>query len=220
MITYFTHTEPGGHAENEDRLEVVRLSHDLPAYLGVLADGQGGQAGGARAATVACRSCVERAASFSFDQLLSPLTWPTLLRHSDEAVTSDPEAGYSTLVGFCLTETTLCGASSGDSALLVRNAGKPPMILTAHQFKNPPVGCGAAVFVPFVLRLIAPWMVLAMTDGVWKYAGWETLFAAVANDNAEAILRSIHTRCVLPASGKLQDDFTLVIFQSVNRSRE
>lgn len=213
MIAYFTHTEPGGHEKNEDRLEVVPLRQTVSGYLCALADGQGGQAGGAEAAEIACRNCVGSAASFSLDQLLSPLTWPTILRQSDEMVANNPQAGFTTLIGFCLTETAVCGASSGDSAVLLMNAGKRPLVLTGQQYKNPPVGCGAAVFMPFASPLIAPWTVLAMTDGVWKYAGWDTLFAVTESDRAEAILHRVHAKAVLPASAKLQDDFSLVVFQ-------
>jgi serine/threonine protein phosphatase PrpC len=210
VISYFTHTEPGGHEANEDRLAVVSVSS---AFLCALADGQGGQAGGAAAAEAACQTCIKTAASFRLDQLLSPLVWPSLLRSSDEAVARNPVAGYTTLIAFCLTENEVCGASSGDSAVLLLNAGEPPLILTKHQIKNPPVGSGAAVFVPFTSRLISPWTVLAMTDGVWKYAGWQAIVTAAEEESGEAIIRRIRDKAALVHTGRLQDDFTLVLFQ-------
>jgi hypothetical protein len=213
VITHFTHTEPGGHEENEDRLNVIPLPGVPCAYLCAVADGQGGQTGGARAATLACHASMETATSLRLDQLLSLLTWPAMLRRCDEAVAKAPDAGYTTLITFCLTETELCGASSGDSAVLLLNAGEPPLLLTQRQFKDPPVGCGTAVFVPFASRLVSPWTVLAMTDGVWKYAGWPTIIAAAGNDTGEAIIQQVRAKAVLPGSGQLQDDFTLAIFQ-------
>jgi hypothetical protein len=123
------------------------------------------------------------------------------------------KAGFTTLIGFCLTENALCGASSGDSAVALLNAGEPPRILTKHQMKNPPVGSRGAIFVPFSVRLVHPWTVLAMTDGVWKYAGWDTIFAVSSEGAGEAILQKVREKAALPRTGQLQDDFTLVVFQ-------
>ena len=53
-------------------------------------------------------------------------------------------------------------------------AGKATVV-TGCQTKDPPVGSGEAFFVPFAAELTPPWLVLAMTDGVWKYAGWHRL---------------------------------------------
>jgi serine/threonine protein phosphatase PrpC len=144
MITYRTHTEPGGHAENQDCLRVSPVVGVPCGYLCAVADGQGGQAGAALAASIACQSCLEFASSFRLDRLLSPLTWPVILRQSDEAVAAAANAGFTTLIGFCLTEDALCGGSSGDSAVLLLSAGQSPRILTDRQVKNPPVGSGGA----------------------------------------------------------------------------
>ena len=48
MITSFTHTEPGGHPENEDRFEVRPVPGGPGCYLCAVADGQGGRSGGVR----------------------------------------------------------------------------------------------------------------------------------------------------------------------------
>ena len=58
---------------------------------------------------------------------------------------------------------------------MICSAGETIQELTSSQRKNPPVGSGGAIFVPFACRLIRPWQVLAMSDGVWKYAGWEAI---------------------------------------------
>lgn len=213
MIAYFTHTEPGGHDENQDYAEVRSIPGPSPRYVCTVADGQGGQAGAARAASIACQSCLERISSFRALQLLSPSTWTDILRKADKAVADVEEAGYTTLVAFCLTEAMLCGASSGDSAAAVLNAGQPPCILTKHQMKNPPVGSRGAIFVPFSLRLVHPWTVLATTDGVWKYVGWDSIFAVASEGDGETIIRKLREKAALPRTGALQDDFTLVVFQ-------
>lgn len=213
MIAYFAHTEPGGHEENQDCFDVRSVADSSACYVCAIADGQGGQAGAARAAAVACQCCLDGVSSFRARQLLSPSTWSDILRNADKAVADADEAGYTTLIAFCLTETMLCGASSGDSAVAVLNAGQPPCILTKHQMKNPPVGSSGAVFVPFSMHLVPPWTVLAMTDGVWKYAGWDSIFAIAAEGNGEAILHKLREKAALPRTGALQDDFTLVVFQ-------
>jgi hypothetical protein len=79
--------------------------------------------------------------------------------------------------------------------------------------KNPPVGSRGAVFVPFSLQLVHPWTVLAMTDDVWKYAGWDNIFAALSKATGEDILLTLREKAALPRTGQLQDDFTLVVFQ-------
>lgn len=212
MIAYFAHTEPGGHEENQDRFEVRSVAGSSDCYVCAIADGQGGQAGAALAAAIACQSCLDGVSSFRTDQLLSASIWPAILHDADKAVADAEGAGYTTLIAFCLTETMLCGASSGDSAVAVLNAREPPCILTKQQMKNPPVGSRRAIFVPFAKRLVRPWTVLAMTDGVWKYAGWDNIFAAASEGDGAAIIRKLREKSALPRTGALQDDFTLVVF--------
>jgi hypothetical protein len=89
----------------------------------------------------------------------------------------------------------------------------PGVVLTNRQNKNPPVGSGAAYFVPFAARLVCPWVVLAMSDGVWKYVGWDNVFKAASEQDGPKIIETIRERARLPGSGNLQDDFTLVAFQ-------
>src|SRR5262249_2410116 len=108
----------------------------------------------------------------------------------------------------------LWGASSGDSAALVVNAGQPGNILTNRQKKNPPLGSGEAVFVNFGSRLARPWTVLAMTDGVWKYAGWEVILKMGAEKRREEVIPALRYRARLQRSGSFQDDFTLIVLHN------
>jgi serine/threonine protein phosphatase PrpC len=213
VIAVFKHTEAGGHSENQDCLDIRLVGGAGDCYLCAVADGQGGQHGAAFASVSACKACLETAFTYPRNQLLTATSWPTVLRTADEAVADATDAGFTTLVGFCLTETALCGGSSGDSALVVWNECQPACVLTKHQAKNPPVGSRGAVFVPFASRLLSPWTVLAMTDGVWKYAGWECVLSAASEGTGQAIINKLRGKAALPSSGRLQDDFTLVVFQ-------
>ncbi len=213
MIVYFAHTEPGGHEENQDRFEVRVIPGPPTSYACAVADGQGGQAGAAKAAATACQNCLDRSSSFRIDKLLSPSIWSSILPDADKAVADAEGAGYTTLIGFCLTETKLCGGSSGDSAVAVLNNGEPPRILTKHQMKNPPVGSRGAIFVPFSIELVHPWTVLVMTDGVWKYAGWDSIFAAASAETGDSIIHKLREKSALARTGGLQDDFTFIVFQ-------
>jgi hypothetical protein len=198
---------------NEDAFDIRRHPLEPECFLGAVADGQGGRAGGAAAAQEACRVFIELAGRAPWKNLAFPTVLTEILRAVDRAVCEHPQAGFTTLVAFIITDTYLWGASSGDSAALVANANQPANIVTARQVKNLPVGSGAAVFVNFDSPLQVPWTVLAMTDGVWKYAGWENILKRVAERSGEEIINSLCERARLPRTGQFQDDFTLLVFQ-------
>jgi hypothetical protein len=52
-----------------------------------------------------------------------------------------------------------------------------------------------------------------MTDGVWKYADWESVLTASAEGTTEMIIHNLRARAALTRTGNLQDDFTLAVFQ-------
>ena len=211
MIRTLSHSEAGGHAENEDAFD-IRTHPDAPECLLVaVADGQGGRAGAGMAARLACKICLDAASSLTPAKLFLPSTWVTILATADEAVSAEPAAGFTTLIGFFVAGDWLCGASSGDSAVYYLSSGKKGEVITERQHKDPPVGSGAANFVPFGAQLQRPWIVLAMTDGAWKYAGWDTLCKVAAEQRDDAVIGRVLDRARLPRSGGLQDDFTLVV---------
>jgi PPM family protein phosphatase len=209
MPNILTFTEAGGRLENEDALLVVPHSGDADSLICVLADGQGGQPHGGPAARLACRAAIDLAHATPPAELLLSEWWTTTLGQVDRKVQTDPGAGLTTLVAFCVGRDQVLGASSGDSAAVALIGDRSARVLTARQFKNPPVGSGVAAFVPFETNLIAPWMVLVMSDGVWKYVGWEAILGADPARSAEEILAELQARARLPGSGKFQDDFTL-----------
>lgn len=206
-------TECGDHAENEDSFAVASLLQSQSGCLIVLADGQGGRAGGRRAAELACQTVVRSASQVSEHLLAKPDTWPSLLRTADDAVNEDPVAGFTTLVAMYLSSSVVCGASSGDSAAVVIRENSEAVRLTDRQKKNPPVGCGGAEFVTFSHALEPDGRVILMSDGVWKYVGWDRIYSIVRDQSGEQMIDSLQAAARLPRSGLFQDDFTVVVVE-------
>ena len=205
-------SEVGGHLQNEDAFIVRQHPFDESLTVCVVADGQGGQAGGGLAAELACRTAFEAAAAISPERFAEPLVWFSLLRKVDEAVRLDSEAGFTTFVGLCTMEDRVVGISCGDSgALLV--SGSQACELTRGQSKNPPVGSGSAVPVPFLAKAVAPWRLLVMTDGVWKYVGWQQLIAVAKREQGAELVGELQRSARLPGSGRFQDDFTILLLE-------
>ncbi len=221
MILATHHSEPGGHAENQDCCLLSRHSSDPDCWFAAVADGQGGRAGAAEAARIACATVADQLQRQQADRLLQPHLWLGLLAAADQAVAAAPETGFCTLAALVLTESKLAGASSGDSAVVLFPAGQPMRILTSGQRKNPPVGSGSAEFVPFAAPLSPPWTVLLLTDGVWKYGGWEFLQRLDPRLLGEELIQLLRRKATLPGAKEpdtyrgLQDDFTLVVLQGV-----
>jgi hypothetical protein len=208
MFAIVTHSERGWHARNEDAFAITYHPACPDCLLCAIADGQGGWPGGAEAARLACQAFVDLAGRLPVERLFHQGACASLGRAVDEAVEREAGAGYTTLVMLAVYDGELVGTSSGDSAAVLFNAGECT-VLTAEQFKNPPVGSGTAVFREFGARLLAPWALLAVTDGVWKYTGWEAVLAA-ASGPSETAVAGLRERAVLQG-GELQDDFTLVL---------
>jgi hypothetical protein len=218
MIHVHSFSEPGGHAVNEDAFAVHRHPGDPIGWLCFLADGQGGRAGGARAAQVACRAAAEAASSLPAERLTDGLVWTEILRQADQAVADDGVAGFTTLLGFWIAEGIVCGASSGDSAVFAISQPGGVQELTAHQHKNPPIGSSGALPVPFTAGLGPAFLVLAMSDGVWKYAGLELIFKLSVTASGPEVIEALKKKARLPGSGRFPDDFTLVLFRPGSES--
>ena len=205
MIRTYSFSAAGGHPVNEDAF----VLHQLPledGYFVALADGQGGRAGGRRAAQLACQIAAARFAECR--------DWTASLTAADAAVAADAEAGFTTLVGLCATRDRVAGASCGDSAAVAVCGGSAPRVLTSRQFKNPPVGSGEATFIPFEMELAPSWRLLAMSDGVWKYASWDRVWDCAARLSGEELIAELQQAARLKTSGEFQDDFTVVLLES------
>jgi hypothetical protein len=137
-----------------------------------------------------------------------------VLLSTDAVVAKDSDAGFTTLIGLEVRGDLVSGASCGDSAVLAVTGSGELKELTEKQVKNPPVGSGEAVFVPFEAELVRPWRVLAMTDGVWKYVGWDRIHELAAKYGGEELLAALQNAARLPRTGQFQDDFTLVLIEA------
>ncbi len=210
MVEVHTISEPGGHAINEDAYFFNAHPTDAGCWLCCVADGQGGRAGGARAAQLACQSVIEVACRTPVGMLVGARAWGFLLQGADQSIAADSEAGFTTLIGFCIRLGRIVGASSGDSAVLLLNRERDA-ILTDGQAKNPPVGSGSAVLTEFTAELGDGWRVLAMTDGVWKYVGWNRVISTTRNLSGRAVLEELRELARLPRTSELQDDFTAIL---------
>ncbi len=218
MLSVLTYSDVGGHANNEDAFAVQCHPLAPAAVVCVVADGQGGRAGGGPAAQLACRAGLEILVKSPPDKLSDQRLWVGLLRTVDEAVRKDESAGFTTFVGMCVTADRVVGVSSGDSAaLVVTPTGAAE--LTRGQQKNPPVGSGMAVAVPFEAELDEPWQLLVMTDGVWKYVGWKRVIEVAQRARGAELLLQLDKAARLPGSGQFPDDFTVVLVEPLNESQ-
>ncbi|MDX1653847.1 MAG: protein phosphatase 2C domain-containing protein [Candidatus Competibacteraceae bacterium] len=204
---------PGRGPENQDALAVVCHPQDRDLLLLALADGQGGQPGGGAAARLAVASVLESALLCSPAALMDPDRWPALLEQADRRVWETAGAGFTTLLACCLTAHRLAGAANGDGALVVVDAAQG-RLLTAAVPRNPPVGCSRAAIKAFGDRLTPPWLVMAVSDGVWKYTGLDPLLGIQPDVDAPLLAHRLRERARGPGVSGLQDDFTLAIIQS------
>jgi hypothetical protein len=217
MIEVFSHSEVGGHAENEDAFIIEQHPQDRDCWICAVADGQGGRAGGGPAARIAVQAVRDRATSEPPSNLVDAWEWERILRSADTKVAKDAVAGFTTLIGFCVHEDSIVGAANGDSAIAIFDVMRDGWDMTANQHKNPPVGSGDAAFVNFAVTLERPWMILAISDGVWKYSRWEKIKEAGKTLRGQALIDDLLISARLMRTAKLQDDFTIVVLQSEDR---
>ena len=213
MIGIHSYSEVGGHSQNEDAFRVETHPNDADCWLCFVADGQGGRPGGGPAAQLACEAALASSLAFRPEVLTSARTWPGIIRQADAAVARDSEAGFTTLVALCAHHGRVAGASCGDSAAIILS-GENAKQLTAAQQKNPAVGSGEVDAVPFAVSVKDPWRLVVMTDGVWKYVGWDHVIEAARRTGGKTLINELRRSARLPGNGQLQDDFTIVVLES------
>ena len=211
-IQHWLHSEAGYQHVNEDAVIVRPHPENPQALLCCLADGQGGQVGGAAAAQIAAEESMKAAFSFPAKDLFDEVAWYGIVSAADEAVCEEDAAGFATLISLCVSEHQLCGASCGDSGALLLSGGRE-WILTENQRKNPPVGSSAASPVAFSVRLQPDWKLLVMSDGVWKYVGWDNITRIAATQSGEPLIASLRQAALDANGGKLDDDFSIALLQ-------
>ncbi len=214
-MRHLIHSEPGDGHENQDVVQIRPHPKDAQAFLCALADGQGGRSGGAEAAQIAVAQSLAAASLLPVEELLDPASWYSIVSEGDEAVSDADAAGYSTLVGLVVTPSAVCGVSCGDSAALLVTEAED-RLLTENQRKNPPVGSGAAYPVAFSASLGSGWKLLVMSDGVWKYAGWDAIARIVRERQGRELIAALR-RIVFDANGgHLPDDFSVAVLQAAS----
>jgi len=213
MIHVQTYSKAGGHPQNEDTFAVEMHPLDPECCICLVADGQGGQSGGGPASLLACKTSLIAAFGMRPERLIEPSTWVEIARQTDTVVAADRIAGFTTLVGLCVYRGRVAGASNGDSAALLISNGSP-VNLTAKQLKNPPIGSGAVVSILFSAVIIEPWKVLAMSDGVWKYVGWNRVVEFAQKACGPTLISQLQKAARLPGNNRFQDDVTMVLLEA------
>ena len=204
------HSEVGeGHA-NEDVALVRPHPGDAGVLLCSLSDGQGGQAGGAAAARIAAEESLRAASSFPAKELFGAAPWYAIVGAADEAVCEDDAAGYCTLISLCVSAREIWGASCGDSGALLVQGGRDSL-LTEDQRKKPAVGSSAAHPVAFSARLQPGWRLLVVSDGVWKFVGWESIARLAAENEGQMLVAALRRAAWGVNGGRLPDDFTVAL---------
>lgn len=206
-----THTEAGGKPVNEDFILARRHPMDESIWICCIADGQGGRSNGASAAKMACEAFFQSARAVFPAELFKDRTIPGLLSLVDGRVSIT--GGFTTLAVLVLDRDSASGASSGDSKIFTRDQLGNVAEITASQRKNPPVGSGDAVFEPFMAHAIGGSRVLMVTDGVWKYAGFENIRRALESPEVEQVPELLRRETLARSGSSLPDDFSIIAIQ-------
>lgn len=196
-----------GNPENQDRGEVIEASIGLVL---VVADGAGGQSGGAEAATLAVELVRQKAS-----ELCEASACVALLQSMDQAVCQDPVAGETTCALAVVTRAGVYGASVGDSGVWVINEGGFTN-LTERQSRKPFIGSGSASPGPFEYKITERDSLLLATDGLLKYTGSERIVAICHDEVGWHVPRRLIELVRYP-SGALPDDVTVIFASSDSR---
>ena len=98
------YSEAGDGHSNEDLVIVRPHPGDAGVSLCSLADGQGGQSGGAAAARSAVDESLRAASSLPADELRQATPWYAVVGAADEVVCEDDAVGFCSLVSLGVSE--------------------------------------------------------------------------------------------------------------------
>lgn len=214
MIEKLSFSKAGTKHENEDVVSLLRHPKEQEVVLCSLADGQGGQFGGGLAAKIAVEKSLDLASKYSQQQLAKKETWENIMTLTDISVCEHKDAGYTTIVSLCVSNNWVYGSSVGDSAAIVLSGDKK-IILTENQRKNPPIGSSGAVTEFFSIKLIKPWKITIMSDGVWKYVGWDFIFKTILSQKGQNIIDTLFSSLMDYQRGYIPDDFSIALIQDL-----
>lgn len=213
QIDVHAESRAGYRNDNQDDFRLALHPQDHNIRLLSLADGQGGQPGGALAARLAVDNAVAEASHHAVSELCKPDTWSDVMEWSDLTISKHPDAGLTTLTAIAADQEWLCGASSGDSLLIWVNSEGSCRILSKMQPKNPPMGSGHAAYAHFSVSCLTPWRLVAMTDGVWKALGEERIMQIVTAWRGPDLVRFLLDQAQAADGGILRDDATALLLQ-------
>jgi serine/threonine protein phosphatase PrpC len=188
----------------------IEIRRSASARLVALADGQGGQAGGALAARIAIQTALNHLEAardpFISDELR------TAISLADEAVEAHPDAGFSTLIVLACDQKRIAGASVGDSmALHIGPRGE--MELSDKQRRRPPLGSGGCLGTPFQYDVRDDEQTLLMSDGVFGYVAPETLAQTCHESSDFDVLPRLLGLQKRSANGDLFDDWSAILIR-------
>ncbi len=193
--------------ENQDRGVVIEASIGL---VMVVADGAGGQSGGAEAAAMAIELVRQRS-----NEHCNANACVALLQSMDQAISKDRVAGETTCALAVVTRDGLYGASVGDSRVWVINESGFTN-LTERQSRKPFIGSGSAWPSPFECTITDGDSLLLATDGLLKYTSSEQIIAVCRDEMASQVPRRLIELVRYP-SGALPDDVTVIFACSDSR---
>lgn len=195
----------GAGADAQDRVGI--FGSDRLVLL-VLADGAGGQRGGAEAA----ERVVESAGAHFHrpGERVDPTLWGAWMRQLDLRLADESGVGESTAI-VCVIEDGrfVGGCSVGDSEALLVTAGSV-VDLTRDQRRKPLLGSGKVAPQPFFVRREGGTLLLG-SDGLFKYAPRDKIVACIRSAPFAELLDQLVDLVRLP-SGARSDDVGLVAF--------
>jgi serine/threonine protein phosphatase PrpC len=211
-VQYFIYSEAGYNHQNEDSVIVSPHPQDDSLLICALADGQGGQMGGAAASKTAVDCCLKLALAQAPKRLFKSSTWYEIVSGADGSVCENSEAGYTTLIALCVNDAKICGVSCGDSAVLLVEENQS-RLLTEQQRKNPPVGSNAAFPIAFSAKFRGDDKLLIMSDGVWKFLGIDTIAEIARAQEDQNLIQALRQLALEQNGDKLPDDFSIILVQ-------